>query len=54
MWPMQFSGTKTAFEISKEFSTPKSKIFINGILDKILFELRKEKKIIKSGRGLIE
>jgi len=41
-------------EISKEFSTPKSKIFINGILDKILFELRKEKKIIKSGRGLIE
>ncbi|TCS87806.1 NusB antitermination factor [Anseongella ginsenosidimutans] len=41
-------------EISKEFSTPKSKMFINGILDKILIDLRKTKKIIKSGRGLIE
>ena len=25
-------------EISKEFSTPKSNSFINGILDKILYE----------------
>lgn len=41
-------------EISKEFSTPKSKVFINGILDKVLIDLRKSKKIVKSGRGLIE
>jgi len=41
-------------EISKEFSTPKSNSFINGILDKILIELKGEKKITKTGRGLIE
>ena len=41
-------------EISKEFSTPKSNSFINGILDKILFELKAENKIRKIGRGLIE
>ncbi len=41
-------------EISKEFSTPKSNSFINGILDKILADLNKEGKIRKSGRGLIE
>ncbi|PAW93681.1 transcription antitermination factor NusB [Mucilaginibacter sp. MD40] len=41
-------------EISKEFSTPKSNSFINGILDKILFELKAQNKVRKSGRGLIE
>jgi N utilization substance protein B len=41
-------------EISKEFSTPKSNSFINGILDKILFELKEQNKIKKVGRGLIE
>jgi N utilization substance protein B len=41
-------------EISKEFSTPKSNSFINGILDKILAELKADKKIKKIGRGLIE
>lgn len=41
-------------EISKEFSTPKSNSFINGILDKILFELKAENKVRKIGRGLIE
>jgi len=40
-------------EIAKEFSTPKSNSFINGILDKILEELTKENKIRKYGRGLI-
>jgi transcription antitermination protein NusB len=40
-------------EISKMYSTPKSKIFINGILDKLLFELKDKKKIQKKGRGLI-
>lgn len=41
-------------EISKEFSTPKSNSFINGILDKVLIELKNNNKIKKSGRGLIE
>jgi N utilization substance protein B len=41
-------------EISKEFSTPKSNSFINGILDKILSELKTDQKINKIGRGLIE
>jgi transcription antitermination protein NusB len=41
-------------EISKEFSTPKSNSFINGILDKILAELKAENKIKKTGRGLME
>ncbi|MVN22730.1 transcription antitermination factor NusB [Mucilaginibacter arboris] len=41
-------------EISKEFSTPKSNSFINGILDKVLIELKNNNKIRKSGRGLID
>lgn len=41
-------------EIAKEFSTPKSNSFINGILDKILSELKADNKIKKIGRGLIE
>jgi len=41
-------------EISKEFSTPKSNSFINGILDKILIELKAQNKVNKTGRGLIE
>ncbi|UEG54649.1 transcription antitermination factor NusB [Mucilaginibacter daejeonensis] len=41
-------------EIAKEFSTPKSNSFINGILDKILADLKEENRIRKTGRGLIE
>ncbi|MDT3402572.1 transcription antitermination factor NusB [Mucilaginibacter terrae] len=41
-------------EIAKEFSTPKSNSFINGILDKILFELKEQNRVRKTGRGLIE
>lgn len=41
-------------EISKLYSTPKSKDFINGILDKLMKTLNKEGKIIKEGRGLID
>lgn len=41
-------------EISKYFSTPKSKIFINGILDKLIIELKASGKIKKTGRGLVE
>lgn len=39
-------------ELSKEFSSDKSKIFVNGILDKIILELRSAGRICKSGRGL--
>ncbi len=41
-------------EISKIYSTPKSKIFINGILDKLVADLRRENKLNKVGRGLME
>lgn len=40
-------------EISKFYSTPKSNLFINGILDKAIVLLTKEKKINKIGRGLM-
>ena len=40
-------------EISKYYSTSKSNIFINGVLDKVVSQLKEEKKIVKSGRGLI-
>jgi N utilization substance protein B len=41
-------------EISKMYSTPKSKIFINGILDKLLIDFKTEGKLNKVGRGLME
>lgn len=41
-------------EIAKEFSTPKSNSFINGILDKILADLKASGKVRKIGKGLIE
>lgn len=40
-------------EIAKEYSTPKSSIFINGILDKLVKEYRAEGKLNKMGRGLL-
>ncbi|MGK7393122.1 MAG: transcription antitermination factor NusB [Candidatus Cyclobacteriaceae bacterium M3_2C_046] len=41
-------------EISKNYSTPKSKQFINGVLDVVANELIAEGVIRKSGRGLID
>lgn len=41
-------------EISKYFSTPKSKIFINGILDRMQKKLTEEKLIEKKGIGLLD
>ena len=41
-------------DIAKSYSTPKSKDFINGILDKIMHELKQEGHIVKKGRGLME
>ncbi|MGB5318947.1 transcription antitermination factor NusB, partial [Eudoraea sp.] len=40
-------------EIAKEYSTPKSSIFINGILDKMVREYRQSGKLKKIGRGLL-
>ena len=40
-------------EIAKFYSTQKSNIFVNGILDKIVEYLKKEGRIKKVGRGLI-
>lgn len=40
-------------ELAKEYSTPKSSIFINGILDNLVKELETGKKLIKTGRGLM-
>jgi transcription antitermination protein NusB len=41
-------------EISKSYSSVKSKLFINGILDKLVIKLKSEGKILKMGRGLLE
>ncbi|MDP5158735.1 MAG: transcription antitermination factor NusB [Flaviramulus sp.] len=40
-------------EISKEYSTPKSSIFINGILDKLVKEYEVSDELKKIGRGLL-
>ncbi|MGB5376835.1 transcription antitermination factor NusB [Muriicola sp.] len=40
-------------EIAKEYSTPKSSIFINGILDKLVKEYKTAGKLKKAGRGLL-
>ena len=39
-------------ELAKEFGTQKSNIFVNGLLDKIINDLKADGKINKSGRGL--
>jgi N utilization substance protein B len=41
-------------ELAKYYSTPNSKNFVNGILDSLLIDLKKEGAIRKIGRGLIE
>jgi transcription antitermination protein NusB len=40
-------------EVAKEYSTPKSSIFINGILDNLVKDLKKDDKLVKTGRGLL-
>lgn len=40
-------------EVAKEYSTPKSSIFINGILDKLSKEYQENNKLNKMGRGLM-
>jgi transcription antitermination protein NusB len=41
-------------DIAKQFSTPKSGDFVNGILDCVIKNLREADKIKKEGRGLVE
>lgn len=43
-----------AIEVSKVYSTPKSKQFVNGVLDVLSNELTSSGRIRKSGRGLID
>jgi transcription antitermination protein NusB len=43
-----------AIEIAREFSTEKSDKFVNGVLDSILADLKKDGKLHKSGRGLLD
>ena len=39
-------------EIAKEYATPKSSMFINGILDSVVKDMTKEKRIHKNIRGM--
>ena len=41
-------------EISKYYSTPNSRVFVNGILDRIIQEKVREGEVVKQGRGLYE
>lgn len=41
-------------ELAKNYSTSKSKEFVNGILDRLLNDLIAKGKIVKEGRGLVE
>ena len=41
-------------ELSKWYSTPKSKVFVNGVLDKLVIELKEKGDLKKMGRGLLE
>lgn len=40
-------------EVAKEYSTPKSSIFINGILDNLVKEFQANNTLLKTGRGLM-
>ena len=40
-------------EIAKEFSSPSSGKFINGVIDNIVKDLTQNGLIVKKGRGLI-
>jgi N utilization substance protein B len=41
-------------ELSKNYSTPKSQVFVNGILDKLLADFKAKGELKKTGRGLME
>jgi len=41
-------------DISKYFSTARSKVFVNGILDKLIVDMKADGQIVKTGRGLLD
>lgn len=41
-------------ELSKDYSSKKSKVFINGVIDKLAIRFKKEGALKKLGRGLVE
>ena len=40
-------------EICKHFSTPKSRSFVNGLLDRLIREAESEGRVVKAGGGLV-
>ena len=40
-------------ELAKSYSSPKSGLFINGILDKLLIDFKNKNQLRKIGRGLL-
>ena len=40
-------------ELAKDYSTPQSSKFINGVLDKLVKQLKAENKLVKKGRGMV-
>ena len=40
-------------EIAKHFGTPKSRSFVNGLLDKLVQSLTEEGQVVKEGKGLL-
>ena len=40
-------------EIAKDYSTPNSNNFINGVLNKLVKDFKKQNRLMKSGRGLL-
>jgi transcription antitermination protein NusB len=43
-----------AIDLAKVFSTEQSGQFVNGILDALYQKFRQEKRILKTGRGLVD
>ncbi len=41
-------------ELAKEYSTPKSSVFINGVLDRLVKQYANDNRLNKMGRGLVE
>ncbi|MCE1199268.1 MAG: hypothetical protein LWW85_09905 [Marinilabiliales bacterium] len=40
--------------MAKYYSTQRSSVFINGVLDRITRDFKDQGKIVKTGRGLLE
>ncbi|MBO6517472.1 MAG: transcription antitermination factor NusB [Bacteroidia bacterium] len=40
-------------ELAKDYSTPQSSKFVNGILDKLVKQLKAEDRLVKKGRGMV-